>query len=179
MCSVNKCVSSNPEAMVRGSLLLFVRNRVDPDRYAATLPTHYFYDIDPDKLYPYQMMLDYYKLLDADDRGLAERVSIGVHIVEEMQPETDSIEATLRQLPSIYDAYIPGHAKDEGYDIRRIDSRRYQIHEHTPVPHDVVYGYLFALIDKFRTEEIQPRIQRIFCKPYAPNRGGAVYEIVW
>mgnify|MGYP006909114666 CR=1 FL=1 len=68
---------------------------------------------------------------------------------------------------------------DEGYQLEQVSDRHLRVTDNTPWPHDLIYGYLYAIVRQFKPDDSTPSITHIYLNPNNPDADGAVYDITW
>ncbi len=178
---------SDPNVLLAGSafLSILVASKLEEFKgdFYATLAEYGVTEINPDGWYPRQMYLDFFKqIASRKSNVLANMISAGIKVIDTVQLPSDlnldSMKDIFELLNKIYQLNqrnLP--PEDTGYEIKQVTAHHIRIIDHTPYPHDVLYGYLYGLIHRFCPPTTA--LERTFLNLSNPDYDGAVYDITW
>ncbi len=133
-------------------------------------------EIDPNEWYPLQLSHDITKRLNGE-----QLVSIGVRLITSaaFPPEIDSIQKAIELLMATYHLNVRNVPEGDGYSDYHFDDRRITFREDTTFPHDVMYGYIYGLVQRYKKPGESPVVRRTYLNPDDPDAAGAIYEITY
>lgn len=132
--------------------------------------------IDPSKWYPLQLYYDITKRL-----GSTELVSIGVRVINAaaFPPEIDSIQKAIELLMATHHLNLRNIPEGDGYSDYHFSEHRITFRENTTFPHDLMYGYIYGLVHRYKKPGQSPVVYRTYLNEADPDADGAIYEIVY
>lgn len=173
---------TTPETEILGQAILAVTTSINYDDYKPFFEaglTKYDYDvnIDPEKWYSLQMLLDIYKSMYDAPNAQSNLVSIGVKVIEAspFPPEIDSIEKAVHALNVVYETYVRNYQPGHEYTVEAVSETQIKIIDHQPFPHDLIYGYMFAVGKRFAPQGKHAIIHRTYLNEDDPDADGAIY----
>lgn len=173
---------AQPETEILGQAILAVTQSINYDDFGglfeAGLKQYNFPTvIDPEQWYPLQMLLDIYKSFYDEANASPNLVSIGMKVIEAspFPPEVDSVVTAVAALNSIYEYYVRNYEAGTEYQIETLSATEVRVTDHTPFPHDLVYGYMYAIARRFAPEGEHITVIRTFINDDEPDAAGAVY----
>lgn len=137
--------------------------------------------ISPDTWYPLQMLLDIYTAMTNMGNTITNFVSIGMQVINTspFPPEVDSIFKAIEMLNFVYDINVRNFDEQDKYEINILSNQHIRVVDHSPFPHDLVYGYFYAIAQRFRPSGTHPNVVRTYLNETHRNDDGAVYDITW
>jgi len=177
---MQKFVADSPNAKVIGQALLALKESINFEEFADIMSRHGLNDIQPEKWYPYQVLLDFHKSLHDGPNGSENLVSIGVKVIETaLLPDgVDSVSSALNLLNTLHQLNLRDSGR-EGYEITALDYNKYEVIDHTALPHDLIYGFLYGILRRFAPNSTKRVLKRTYLNPTNPNADSARYEIEW
>jgi hypothetical protein len=132
--------------------------------------------IDPNQWYPLQLYYDITKRLNSD-----ELISIGVRFINAaiFPPEIDSIQRAIELLMATHHLNLKNVPEGDGYSDYHFDAHRITFRENTTFPHDLMYGYIYGLVQRYKKNGESPVVRRTFLNEADPDAAGAIYEITY
>lgn len=138
-------------------------------------------EIDPTGWYPLSITMDVSRALVEKTRNALILVSVGTGLVDslELPGEIDSIPTSIELLIQFFHNETDNVPPEHGYHSLSVEENRVTFVDHTPFPHDMVYGYVYGLARRFSPEDVVPIVERTYLNPDEPDSDGAFYEITW
>lgn len=138
-------------------------------------------DIQPEEWYSLQMYHDLMKVLREKSQDTLVLVSIGIKAIETaiLPPEIDSIPTGMQMLMDTHHLNLRNIPEHDRYRDLVIEDRRITVVEQTSFAHDIMYGYIYGLANRFRPEGTSPVIKRTYLDEADPDADGALYEVTW
>jgi hypothetical protein len=136
--------------------------------------------IDPNAWYPRQEWLNLVKKLETQTNSIDNQVSIGIKVIENavLPPgfQINSVQDAIMMLRAVYLAnqqnLPPG---ENGYEIKQIDARHFEILDTSPYPVYVNYGYVFGVLKRFMP--VRFSLEFDYLNPSNPLMGGLLFKI--
>lgn len=173
---------TKPETEILGQAILAVTASMNFETYkhlfdAGLKKYNFEMPIDPDTWYPLQMLLDIYKSFYDEPNASSNLVSVGVKVIEAspFPPEVDSIVKAVETLNYIYTVYVRNFVPGTEYEIEVVSDEEIKVTDHTRFPHDLVYGYMFAIGKRFAPAGKHIIVTREYLDTENPNADGAIY----
>jgi hypothetical protein len=144
------------------------------------LERHGFANIQPDKWYPQQDIINLYRDIEEGRSNVSENlVSIGIKSVETMQfpPEINTMQSVLQAMISSYDTVHRNALPGEGTWLKALGDQHVQVIVNTPYPTDIFYGYYWGLMSKYVPAGMDFTITPQ--ENHDPEMPGTLYDIVW
>lgn len=175
-------VAGTPQAEVTGAAVQAFSSNLEAEMMAELLPKHGFGDIDPEAWYPHQNWMDLLQDIEARHGSGASNifVAFGREVVATavMPPEMQTIEDVLHSLHAIHHANLRHIPEEEGYRAVKKGERHYWVYENTPNPSDVIYGFLWGLMARFK-DPGEMFVVRPIDNPNPAEEPGTLFEIKW
>lgn len=177
-----------PNSLTFGAGLLGFRHNVNWDQmepYMIQTLNKYGYDsldeIDPNQWYPQQLSVDFFKSLAEGKNLMFDLIALGINVIDTtpFPPEVDSIHKAVYGISAVYQQVLRNCFPDEGYHIEEISERHLRVTDNTPWPHDLIYGYFYAIARRFKPNGSDSKVTRTYLNPNDPDSDGAVYDIEW
>lgn len=164
-----------------GSFSMSINNEQIEPIFEDIKAKYGFKEIDPEEWYPLQLALDTYKAVREKSRDALILVSIGTKVIEAAQlpDEIETIEDSIRLLMDIHHLNLKNVPEGDGYANLDVGDKKITFDDHTVFPHDIIYGYIFGLVQRFRPENARPTVQRKYHNEAKPDHGGATYTVQW
>jgi len=168
-------VAFDPNTEVLGAALHGTIHSMEREAILPLLRKHSFEEIEPDKWYPLQRVLDLFTDIVNDTGGMFNMVAMGMKVGETIQfpPELTTFEQVLELADAMNRAAYrngdPGTIRAE-----RVGERHYRMHVHLPLPHDLHYGTWWAVAKRFVPDMHTLKIRREVIDPYT-----SIYEFQW
>jgi hypothetical protein len=145
------------------------------------LARHGLANLEPDKWYPLQNYLDFYKELASMRQGGIDLVSVGQKVPEKavFPPQIDSIQSAFQLLDEAY--HMNHRGGDIGhYHVKLVGSRQIDIIAQNPFPCDLDLGIISGLANRFRPEKAHPIAYHDILKPCRKHGADyCVYHVSW
>ena len=173
-------VAGTPQAEVIGQTVMAFIDNLQADEIAPLLPQHGFAEIAPDRWYPHQNWMDVLKELAEMPNSSVNFVAFGRSVVEKavMPPEIDSIPKALNLLHMIHHMNLRNIPEDEGYKIKVLGEKHYQVYHNTPNPDDGIYGFIWGMCARFKQPGEAFTVRRIE-NPNPDEEPGTVFDVTW
>ncbi|MEM6282454.1 MAG: hypothetical protein AAF787_09705 [Chloroflexota bacterium] len=181
--------TATPGSEIRGDVMFnmylsraYQESDVVRNTVAEILDKYGIEQIDENTWYPTQITLDVFQQIQSDQtEATFNLVSLGAAYVETaaLPPEIDSISRALTTLGLTYDINVRNAAPGEGYEVEQIDPRHIRVRDNNPFPHDVVYGFIWGLAQRFCPEGAYAVVVREYEDEQHPDAAGATYHVTW
>ncbi|MEO1645559.1 MAG: hypothetical protein AAFR67_10260 [Chloroflexota bacterium] len=108
-------------------------------------------------------------------------VSMGTTVIDaaKLPDEITTIEGGIRLLMDIHNLNLKDVPDGDGYSNLKVEDKKITFEDHTTFPHDVIYGYIYGMAQRFRPEKTRPIVEREYLNKDEPDYGGAKYTITW
>jgi hypothetical protein len=166
---------------MRAFLLSSLSDDIKP-HFAEVMQSYgYSLEINDEYWYPLQAYYDLCKKVEEEGSNALTLISIGRAVIEAAQfpPEIDSIPSAIRLLMDIHHLNLQNVPEDDGYSDLEMGDQVIKLTDNTGFPHDVIYGYLYGLANRFKPEGYAVIIEREYLDKDEPNNAGARYTITW
>jgi hypothetical protein len=176
--SVKKFTAA-PGAEVLGAAMLSLPQCLNADEIMPLFAKRGIAEVDAQKWYPQQVILDIYKDIVEGRSNVSENlVSIGVKSADTMlfPPEINSVETVVSALAGSYTAFHRNVWPDEGTIVRFLGEGHAQAILNIPYPDDIFYGYFWALLKKYTPKGKKFRLSYVDPIPELP---GTVCDFRW
>ncbi len=176
---------TNPQTKMLGSVVKSVLDSVQYENYKHIVDPVFekngIKSIDPEKHYSAQVLLDMYKSMTEQPGAMFDFVAIGKNVAQNIDFGSDvqTISEAIHALNGLYQIMLINFDVSEEYEIEVISDNHLRVRDNNPYPHDMVFGYLHTLSNRFRLEGTYPTIKREYDVPDNPDDGGAIYDITW
>lgn len=176
---------SYPETLVSGAgIRAIVENQLAEEiqpMVQKVLKQYGFTEIDPNEWYPDQMYPDMLKLRSQQQGAMQNFVAVGMSVIDTaIFPENIvTIEDGIRALVDIHILNKRNTAPEDIYTIIASEPGHIRLIDGTPYPHDVVYGFIYAMTRRFCPKDHSFRVERAYLNPEQPDAAGAIYDIHW
>lgn len=176
---------TNPKSEMVGLAVATVTDSLQYEEYRhivePVFEKHSIEKIEPEKWYPWQMLLDIYKVMKDEGGAMFNFVAIGKQVAESIPfpSEVTNLVDAMYGMNEMYKASVRNLDDSELYGVERVSDSHVKVRDNSPIPHDIIYGYIFTLAHKFAPEGAFPKIERIFDSPQDPDAGGATYNVTW
>ena len=176
-----KFVASTPKQEVIGQLAMsnfqnILHSEIDP-----LLEKHDLVGLKPDQWYSHQNVLNLYRDIESGKTNVTDNlVAIGTKGVDNvvLPPEMQSLDAILSAQTIMYQLNLRPIAEGEGLFPVKISDNHYQIRMNAPYPVDLMYGFYWALINRFRPQGASFKVQ-VVDNPHPDTEPGTIYDITW
>jgi hypothetical protein len=137
---------------LKGMMIVGYKKAINSDEFAQYFERHGFADVDPNRWYLAQDLLDVFNDMLADAHGTLDFVSIGIAIAPNLGiPPTLDLHSPEQVFGFIGNAQAattftshPGYIRSE-----QIDKTHYTIRARTVMPDDMIYGVMYAFARGF------------------------------
>lgn len=165
---------------VLGASMLALPACLKANEIMPLLQRHGLAEIDPQKWYPQQGILNLYRDIEEGRSNVSENlVSIGIKSVETMgfPPEVNTMQSMIMAMAGSYDQVHRNIQPGEGTWGRLVGENHAQAILNTPYPDDVFYGYYWGLMKKYTPAGMRFRIA--MAENNDPELPGTLYDITW
>mgnify|MGYP005850136135 FL=1 len=168
-------VAFDPNTEIIGAMLEGTVYSMERETLLPLLRKHGFEEIEFDKWYPLQPVLDLFTDIVNDIGGMFNMVAIGMKAGESFPfpPEITSFEQVLEMSDTLNRASYrngdPGTIRAE-----KLGERHYRMHVHLPFPQDLHYGIWWAVAKRFVPDMHTLKISRQVIDLYT-----SLYEFQW
>lgn len=157
---MKKYIASTPSAEIIGSGLLPFLTSGERDMFQHVLDKHRVTAFDPTAWYPAQVSLDLQNAIRQQPGSSSALVSIGMRVVEDAPfPPMNSLEEAVTVFSQAYSMNLRGHVPDEGIHAKQVKPGHLAITNATPHSDELVYGYIYALVNRFKPAGSHPVVQ--------------------
>ncbi len=174
-------VAGTSQAEVIGQTMISFADNLEAEILKPILKKHGLEVIDENKWYPHQLWLDILKEMSDTLGGEASSafVAFGKQVVQNavMPDVIKTIPDALNALNAIHHANLRNVPEEEGYSIEVKSEKDYIVYHNTPNPDDAIYGFLWALVARFK-QSGESFTVRIIPNP-APEKARSAYEVKW
>ena len=147
---MKKYVAPNPNAAIRGQVMLAYEGGLEQENYLEILKQHNLETVDPEQWYPEQLSLDIQREIKSSKGGMQALVSIGMAVTSKaIFPPMGGVEQAVEAFTTRYAAGIRDIPPHERLHAEVIGDRKMKVVNATPHSDDMVYGYIFALVRRF------------------------------
>ncbi len=175
-------LAASPGAEITGQFFLALANSI---RFHDLEPVLVKFGMTPDKIdparwYPQQLALDILKSICENCNMPSEKlVSIGMKIMDSVKFPSDitSVEDAVRRLSQIYEMNNRNVPAEQSWNLDFVRPGHLHAMPDVPFPDDLLYGYLWSILRRFRPEghEFIVRLHRT--DPSAYSTGW--FELRW
>ena len=174
-------VASSPDAEILGAVLLSFVQNVKADELMPFLKKYGLDEMDPNKWYPQQLILDFYKGMADNTINMSENmVAIGIKSVETVpqNPDAKTLEQAILTSNATNKVILRNVPEDEGFAIAESRPGYLLVIDNTPYPADAMYGYFWGLARRYKTPGGGFRVVRVD-NPKPDQFPGRAFEITW
>ena len=176
-----KFAASSPNAEIMGSVLVGFLTNLRAEDIRPILKTYHLEEIDVNKWYPQQLILDFDKAVAEQKVNATDNlVAIGIKLIDSvpLNPETKTVEDAIRSLDVIARAVVRNVPTEEGFRIVESRPGYALVVANTPWPDDLVYGYLWATVRRYKPANANFTVKEV--KNQQPDvNPGVAYDITW
>ncbi len=180
--TASRFVAGSPDALVIGQTMMAFIENVDANLIAPIMARHNLSEMKPDQWYSHQTWMDILRELSDSLGGQASSVfvAIGRDVVHKavMPPEMNSIPVVLNALHAIHHLNLRNIPEDEGYVVKQLDAKHYQVYANTPNPDHAIYGFIWGLCARFKQPNESFTV-RIMTNPHPEDIPGTLFDVVW
>src|SRR5574341_60974 len=176
-----KFKANSPEAQVIGAALISMLRSVNLDSFRPILARYGLEKIDPQQWYAQQVVLDIQRdILTQGTTPMYDLVSIGMKVGDRDLLPASSIEQALLNLEASHQQ-LHRHIEHIGYRVEKLDERHIRVTDLTPYAHDLIYGILYAMVQRHKPPGLSAVVRRV--NPHLnelkdPDEPG-IYDITW
>lgn len=153
---MEKYKASTPDAKVIGAALKAYETSLTYEDFKHILKEYDLTEINPEKWYPQQLTLDVQKRINDSDGGSQNLVSIGMQIIDNANfPTMESLEQAVEAFAASYPMNFQEQAEDDLIHAHIIDDSTIEVVNGSPHSDDMIYGYIYALIRRFKPSDAQ------------------------
>ncbi|MEM6281147.1 MAG: hypothetical protein AAF787_03060 [Chloroflexota bacterium] len=150
---MEKYKASTQQAEVLGAGLLAYENAIERDEFMDILSQYGLTAVDPEAWYPQQLTLDVQNAIKATNGGSQSLVSIGMAIIEGAKfPPIASLAEAVDSLAVAYQMNHRNLAETDRVIVNHVSDEHIEVINATPNSDDVLYGYIYAIIRRFKPE---------------------------
>ena len=170
----------NSTAEIKGAALLTLLQSQKHYEFEDLVKKYNYDNVEPDKWYSYQDTMEFLKELTQRENMTENMVSIGIKVFEvvPLLENVSNIGDGLAMMNTLTTTLERNVERDESwYTIQQIDNTTYEFIDKGPLPHDLIYGELYALAIRLRPEDSGFTLTREYLNEDEPDLDGAVYHI--
>jgi len=175
-------VAGTPEALVIGQAVQAFADNLEASVIKPLLPRHGLATIEPETWYPHQNWLNVLQDMETEMGGQAALafVAFGKQVVASaVMPDTiQSVPDVLNALHDIHHLNLRNVPDEEGYSLERRDEGHYIVFHNTPNPDDAIYGFLWALVQRYKKSFEQFAV-RLMPENPRPDICRSAFEVRW
>lgn len=157
---MKKYTASTPNAEVIGTALLAYDNSIEYEEFKSILAEYQLLEIDPARWYPQQLTLDIQRTIKAQPGSSLTLVSIGMQIINTaVFPTMNSLEDAVNAFASSYPMNFRHQSPDDMIRAALCGPGHIQVTNGSPHADEMIYGYVYALVNRFKPEGSIPVVQ--------------------
>jgi hypothetical protein len=157
---MKKYVAPRADTEVIGHALIAFEHSSEREAFLEVLKRHHLEQVDPEAWYLMQITLDVQKEIKSGSGGMQAMVSIGMAVINAARfPPMNSIEDAIMGFAGTYPMNFRNIDPSEGISAEKVAERKIKVVNHSPHSDDMVYGYIFALIHRFKPEGTSPTVE--------------------
>jgi hypothetical protein len=175
---LRKLVASTPQAEIKGTILQAFFQCITHSELVPILKKYNLENLDPERWYPQQLMLDIYRDIEEHQFNVTENfVSVGMKIMDlaAFPPSVSSVEDALPGLRIAYNMDHRNHT-ETGWIVDFVEPGKVMMVADNPYPDDQHYGLLWSLVRRFSPKgtgfSVTPQ-------PHDNPDENTVFEIKW
>ncbi|GAB4511684.1 MAG: hypothetical protein OHK0046_10090 [Anaerolineae bacterium] len=171
----------DPEAVIAGPTAMALLESRHREEFEDIIAKYHLEEVVNQDWYPLTTNMDMFKEFNNRNNGRSSLVSIGLEVfaTAALPEHIDTVEAGLILLQQIQELNTRGLAPYQRYEAEVIAEGHIRVTDRSPFPHDLVYGYLYGLVNRLRPKDADFTVTRHYMNPDNPDSDGAIYEIKW
>jgi hypothetical protein len=145
------------------------------------LEKHGLTNIDPNRWYPMQAMLDVENdIYDSNDNIAKKLVSLGIQFAQEwvFAPDVETIFDALHIQTQLINQMFRNVPDEHGITLRDVSEKHIRAFVNIPYADDSIYGAFWGTVNRFRPKE-SVFIVRMIDNPDPENNPGTCFDIRW
>jgi hypothetical protein len=174
-------IASSPEAEIIGALMLALVQNLKADELVPMLKTYGLADIDPNKWYPQQLVLDFFKAVAANSVNVSENfVAMGMKSMDMLpiDPRVKTFEESITAFDSTNQQITRNIPADEVLMIAESTPDHVLLIANMPYPIDMVYGYVWVLARRYKPANRSFTVTRVD-NPTPDQYPGSALKVIW
>lgn len=176
---MRKFVASSPNAEIRSmNDILFTSTRYESikpilDRYGFN------FEDDKREWLPQQMILDLHRYIKEESEDSLALVSLGTRIIDSVPfPQMPDFESSLRAFVGSYHHVHRNLAPQDEMRLEIAGPHHYQIINGTPYPDELIYGYIYSMVQRFKPAKSHPTLAYHDMRTINSD-GNMIFDIKW
>lgn len=165
------------EVFFKGAVLHAFLNNLHAEDTRHILALAHIDTIDDDKMYPQALLVMLYQAVEALPNGIDKVIAVGEKTVDYMSFNDTVIDipSALATLKPMYEQMHIGLRGDEGWHLYDDGDHRARAIMKSPYSQYAAYGYLYGLMQRFRTPDT-----RFSVMPQTKNDGSpTIFHLKW
>jgi len=173
-----------PEVLLRGAIFLSIIQSINfydfEDIVDEWLVESKIGKIDPAAWYPRQEWLNLLKKLERFSNTTENQISIGMKVIENAELPPDLVVANVTDAINVLVMVYVNEQKnlpegDNGYAVRKIDDKHYEVVDNNPYLFHVNYGYIWGILRRFLKSGFTLTYK--YLNEQNPEMGGILFKI--
>jgi len=175
-------IAGTPQAEVLGQTVQAFSENLESAIIAPLLPQHNLDHIVPDAWYPHQSWMNVLRDIDIQlgSHASSAFVAFGKQVVSTalMPQSLKSVPDVLYALHDIHHMNLRHIPAEEGYRVEKDDAGAYLVYHNTPNPDDVIFGFLWGLVARYKRPSEAFSVRMLHKNP-RPEICRSVFEVKW
>lgn len=170
----------NPEAEILGAALQALVESQNLYDFHDLVEQFGFDNIQPDQWYSWEDGMAFLKALTTRHNQTSNLVSIGIKVFDVLPlPENVQTIADGLQMMNMMAEQTQRHVNSDltWYQVEQADDNCIKFVDHSPIPHDLIYGEVYSLARRLSPANMHFVVRREYCNEASPDLDGAVYHI--
>ena len=156
---MKKYVAANPQAEVSGPAISSIAMNLMGDEMRPILEEHGINQIQADAWHLQQVTLDVLKAAHEKLGNTLSMVAVGVQVIDSAElPPIDDFGEAIGAIAQIYSMNHRNLSEGEGCDVEQVSERHIQVTNTTPYPDDLIYGYVYGLVQRYHPSNTTPTL---------------------
>jgi hypothetical protein len=173
--------ASSPDAQILGQMCLAFLAAITLDEFSPILKKYGFEQIEPDRWYPQQNVLNIFREIADDANGSQNLVAVGVKAADYavLPPELNTVEKGLLALQMSYQMNHANIPQDEGYAVEITGPGSAYIKTDLPYPDDLMYGTIWGFVRKIKAPTDNFKVELMQNGRAKDSDAPAEYMVKW
>lgn len=158
---MKKYVAAAKNVEVTGYAFSSIVTNVLSDEIKPVLEKYGFAKLELEAWYPQQMVLDALLAIHDHVGDSLALVAVGRQVIDAatLPPEIITFEQGVNAISMIHDMNHRNLPEGVGIFVEKLGEHHLQVTNATPYPDDLIYGYLYSIINRFAPEKSHPSLK--------------------